>query len=62
MRQLIVGDAFAMVDHTPMQLSQSSELAQHGWRGELTLHGSWEAPLWRYVRQALSVLIREWSF
>lgn len=41
---------------------QTSELTQHSWRGELTLHGSWEAPLWRYVRQALSVLIREWSF
>lgn len=41
---------------------QASGLAQHGWRGELTVHGSWEAPLWRYARQALSVLIREWSF
>lgn len=41
---------------------QASELDQHAWRGDLTIHGSWEAPLWRYVRQALSVLIREWGF
>jgi putative peptide zinc metalloprotease protein len=34
-------------------------LSGQSWRGRLTIQGDWEPPLWRYVRQALAVLIRE---
>ena len=37
-------------------------LRQQSWRGKLTIHGTWEPPLWRYLRQALAVLIRESGF
>ena len=37
-------------------------LATQSWRGKLTIHASWEPPLWRYFRQALAVLIRESGF
>lgn len=32
------------------------------WRGHLSIHARWEAPAWRYVRQATAVLIRELGF
>ncbi len=32
------------------------------WRGQVTVHASWEAPAWRYLRQAAAVLIRELGF
>ncbi len=32
------------------------------WRGHVTIHARWEAPGWRYARQALAVLIRELGF
>jgi putative peptide zinc metalloprotease protein len=32
------------------------------WRGHVTIHARWEAPGWRYVRQALAVVIRELGF
>lgn len=42
---LICGDlAPGLPVHGQMQ---ANGLAQHGWRGELTLHGSLESPLWR---------------
>ncbi len=37
-------------------------LRQQSWRGKLTIRGSWESPLSRYLKQALSVLIRESGF
>ena len=39
-----------------------STLAERSWRGKLTIHAQWEPPLWRYVRQALAVLLRESGF
>lgn len=35
---------------------------QLSWRGQLTVHASWEAPASRYLRQAAVVLIRELGF
>ena len=40
----------------------AAEWAVQSWRGQVTLHARWEAPGWRYVRQALAVLIRELGF
>jgi len=37
-------------------------LNTRSWRGKLTIHGSWEPPLWRYLRQALTVAVRESGF
>ena len=37
-------------------------LNTRSWRGKLTIQGEWEPPLWRYVRQAMAVLIRESGF
>lgn len=31
-------------------------------RGHVVIHADWEAPAWRYVRQALAVLLREGGF
>ena len=44
----------------PTALPES--LRAHSWRGKLTIHGSWEPPLWRYLRQALTVAVRESGF
>lgn len=35
---------------------------QLSWRGQLTVHASWEATASRYLRQAAVVLIRELGF
>ena len=35
---------------------------QLSWRGEVSVRGRWEAPAWRYLRQATAVLIRELGF
>lgn len=32
------------------------------WRGKLAIHSTWEAPVWPYLRQAASVLVREVGF
>ena len=37
-------------------------LRGHAWRGHLTVHGAWESPGLRYLRQAASVLVREAVF
>ena len=37
-------------------------LRTQSWRGKLTIRGDWEAPAWRYLRQALAVFIRESGF
>lgn len=39
-----------------------SEMSNQSWRGKLTIHARWEAPAWPYLRQALSVLVREVGF
>jgi len=35
---------------------------QMSWRGKVTIHSDWTSPAARYVRQALAVLVREFSF
>jgi putative peptide zinc metalloprotease protein len=40
----------------------AAEWAVQSWRGHVTIHARWEAPGWRYVRQALAVVIRELGF
>lgn len=39
--------------------SPLSELEGQSWRGKVIVRASWEAPAWRYVRNALAILIRE---
>ena len=39
-----------------------AELRQQQWRGHLVIEAQWASPLGRYVRQALTVLIREAGF
>ena len=39
-----------------------AQLRQQQWRGQLVIEADWTSPLARYVRQALTVLIREASF
>lgn len=35
---------------------------RQSWRGHVTINAQWEAPAWRYLRQAVAVLIRELGF
>lgn len=42
--------------------SSLEELDGQAWRGRVVVHGRWEAPAWRYLRNALAVLVREASF
>jgi putative peptide zinc metalloprotease protein len=37
-------------------------LSSQSWRGKLTIHASWEAPAWPYLRQAVAVAVREFGF
>ena len=39
-----------------------TDLKQHQWRGHVVIEAEWSSPLWRYVRQALAVLLRESGF
>jgi putative peptide zinc metalloprotease protein len=39
--------------------SPLGELAGQSWRGKVVVRASWEVPLWRYLRNALAVLLRE---
>jgi hypothetical protein len=32
------------------------------WRGHLTIHADWQSPASRYVRQVVTVLVREFGF
>lgn len=41
---------------------QDAELIRHSWRGIVTIHAAWQAPAWPYLRQAMAVLVREFSF
>lgn len=38
------------------------EMRPHAWRGHLTIHADWSSPAGRYLRQILSVLVREFGF
>lgn len=38
------------------------DLTHQSWRGNLTIYTRWEAPAWRYLRQAFAVLVREFGF
>jgi putative peptide zinc metalloprotease protein len=42
--------------------SHLDELVDRSWRGQVVIRASWEAPAWRYLRSALSVLMREVGF
>jgi putative peptide zinc metalloprotease protein len=42
--------------------SPPASLDTQSWRGKLTIHAQWEPPMWRYLRQAVAVLIRETGF
>lgn len=35
------------------------ELSTQAWRGKLAIEGTWQVPGWRYLRNALAILIRE---
>jgi len=39
--------------------SPLGELAGQSWRGKVVVRASWEVPLWRYLRNALAVVLRE---
>ena len=39
-----------------------ADWAAQSWRGTLTIHARWEAPVWPYLRQGLAVLVREIGF
>jgi hypothetical protein len=58
--QLIPESAIYRVTLTPEAVP--SELMHQSWRGQLVLHGRWEAPAWHYIRQGVMVLVRELGF
>ncbi len=58
--QLIPESAIYRVTLTPEAVP--SELMHQSWRGQLVLHGRWEAPVWHYIRQGVMVLVRELGF
>lgn len=41
--------------------SPTSEWGARSWRGKLTIRTQWSSPVWRYLRQAIAVLIREFE-
>lgn len=42
--------------------SPVGELTDRSWRGHLVIRARWEVPAWRYLRNGLSVLLREAGF
>lgn len=38
------------------------DLAGHSWRGRVVISGAWSAPIWRFVRTAVTLLRRESGF
>jgi len=38
------------------------DLQLQSWRGQLVVHAQWSSPAGRYVRQVVSVLVREFGF
>ena len=59
-RQLWAENAVYRVTLVPEQLP--TELQGRTWRGHLIIQVKWEIPLWRYLRHALAVVVREVSF
>ncbi|EKD97056.1 MAG: hypothetical protein ACD_23C01095G0002, partial [uncultured bacterium] len=37
-------------------------LSSQSWRGKVVIRASWDAPAWRYLRNALGIFVREASF
>lgn len=60
--QAIPERAVYRVTLTPDATEQADEPLGHSLRGELTIHARWEAPGWRYLRQAMAVMLREFGF
>jgi putative peptide zinc metalloprotease protein len=46
----------------PSSQSSMEELVNQSWRGKLTIHARWEAPVWPYLLQAVAVVVREFGF
>ena len=42
---------------TPLHSGQR----ERAWRGRIQVHGQWHSPLWPYLRQAMLVLVREFT-
>lgn len=42
--------------------SAPGALAGRSWRGTVVIHSDWQVPAWRYLRNALTVVLREASF
>jgi hypothetical protein len=38
------------------------EMEDLSWRGKLTIYADWASPMARYLRQIMSVLVRETGF
>jgi hypothetical protein len=38
------------------------DLQLQSWRGQLVVHAQWSSPAGRYLRQVVSVLVREFGF
>lgn len=47
---------------TLLPVDMPSEFEGRTWRGDLIIHVSWQVPAWRYIKHAISVLVREVSF
>lgn len=41
---------------------ESGALAGQSWRGSVIIRGAWQAPAWPYIRNGVSVLLRETGF
>jgi putative peptide zinc metalloprotease protein len=59
-QQLWAENAVYRVTLTPERMPV--ELQGRTWRGHLTIQVQWEVPIWRYLRHALAVIVREISF
>ena len=59
-QQLWAENAVYRVTLTPERMPV--ELQGRTWRGHLTIQVQWEVPIWRYLRHALAVVVREVSF
>jgi putative peptide zinc metalloprotease protein len=47
---------------TLIPVDMPKELEGRTWRGDLSIHVAWQVPAWRYLKHAMSVLVREVSF
>jgi putative peptide zinc metalloprotease protein len=61
-RTMVPERAVYRVQLAPDRPADLSALEQHSWRGRLTIRVQGEAPVLRYLRQALAVLVRETGF